>query len=240
MEYDDAVSQPSVSSPTAELGSVVTVYTNSQVSGATHTLSYTFGSASGNIASGVGASASLTPPHSLADELTDASSGVCTITCQTYYNGVLTGTRTCMLTLCVPGGMVPTISSVVITDTNNTVVTNIGQYVKGLSRLNVSITAQGTQDSTIVSYRTTLDGIVYAEPTFTASRPLSEAGSLTVTVTVTDSRGKSATYAQTITFWTIIRRPSGCFRRRGAAATGRHTSWTAQKSVIPLPGRFVP
>lgn len=199
VEYDDAVSQPSVSSPTVELGTAVTVYTNSQVSGATHTLSYTFGGATGTIASNIGASVSWTPPLSLADELTDASSGVCTITCQTYYNGVLTGTRTCMLTLCVPGGMVPTISSVAITDTNNTAVTNIGQYVKGLSRLSVTIAAQGTQDSTIVSYRTTLDGIVYAEPSFTALRPLSEAGTLTVTVTVTDSRGKSATYTQAIT-----------------------------------------
>ncbi len=198
VEYEEVVSQPTTSVPSAALGTAVTIYTNSQISSATHSLSFAFGSTSGTIATNVGASVSWTPPLSLADELTNATAGACIITCQTYYGGTLTSTRTCRLTLSIPDTMVPTISSVVITDTNDIVVTRIGKYVKTLSKLNIAITAQGTQDSTIVTYRTYLDGTVYTTPAFTAVKPLSEAGNVTMTITVTDSRGKSATYTETI------------------------------------------
>jgi hypothetical protein len=125
----------------------VTIYTNSQISGATHSLSFAFGSTSGTIATNVGASVSWTPPLSLADELTNATAGACIITCQTYYGGTLTSTRTCRLTLSIPDTMVPTISSVVITDTNDIVVTRIGKYVKTLSKLNSSSAKKASSSS---------------------------------------------------------------------------------------------
>ena len=56
-----------------------------------------------------------------------------------------------------------------VEDTNETVVTKIGAYVKSLSTLSVAITAAGIDGSTISSYRTSLDGVTYTVPSFMAS-----------------------------------------------------------------------
>lgn len=197
--YEEAVSQPSVSSSSVNMGSVVTVYTNRVSTSTTHTLLYTFGNTSGTIATNVGASVSWTPPLTLAAQVPNATSGVCTITCQSYNGGTLTGTRTCTLTLNVPSTVVPTISSVTVEDTNTTVATRIEAYVKMLSTLSVAITAAGSYGSTVSSYRTSLDGVTYTTASFTASKKLSAAGEITLTVTVTDTRGRTATYTETLT-----------------------------------------
>lgn len=84
-----------------------------------------------------------------------------------------------------------------VEDANETVVTKIGAYVKSLSTLSVAITAAGIYGSTISSYRTSLDGVTYTAASFTASKKLSAAGDMTLTVTVTDSRGRTATYTNT-------------------------------------------
>ena len=197
--YEEAASQPSTSAATVAMGSAVTIYTNRPSSAVTHTISYWFGNASGAIATNVGASVSWTPPLSLASQIPNATSGICTITCNSFVNGNLTGTRTCTFTLTVPASVVPSISAVTLDDTNSTVKTRIAAYVKSLSKLSVAITAAGAYSSTISSYRTTLDGVTYTAASFTATKALSAAGSLTLTVTVTDSRGRTATYTTTIT-----------------------------------------
>ena len=197
--YEEAASQPSTSAATVAMGSAVTIYTNRTSSAITHTLSYWFGNTSGAIATNVGASASWTPPLSLASEIPNATSGTCVITCNSFVNGTLTGTRTCTITLTVPASVVPSISAVAVDDTNTTVKTQIAAYVRSLSRLSVAITAAGARGSTISSYRTTLDGVTYTAASFTATKVLSAAGSLTLSVTVTDSRGRTATYSTTLT-----------------------------------------
>lgn len=197
--YEEAVSQPSVSSTSENMGSAVTIYTNRVSTATTHTLLYTFGNTSGTIATGVGASVSWTPALTLAAQIPSATSGTCTITCQSYNGGVLTGTRTYTLTLNVPSTIVPSISSVTVEDTNSTVATRIQAYVKTLSTLSVDITATGSYGSTVTSYRTSLDGVTYTAASFTASKKLSASGDMTLTVTVTDSRGRTATYTETLT-----------------------------------------
>lgn len=195
--YEEAVSQPTLSSSSVNLGSALTIYTNRQSTATVHTISYWFGETSGAIATNVGASVSWTPPLSLASQIPNATSGICTITCNSFVNGTLTGTRTCTVTLTVPATVVPSISSVAVEDTNETVVTKIGAYVKSLSTLSVAITAAGIYGSTISSYRTSLDGVTYTAASFTASKKLSAAGDMTLTFTVTDSRGRTATYTNT-------------------------------------------
>ena len=195
--YEEAVSQPTVSSSSVNLGTALTIYTNRQSTATVHTISYWFGETSGAIATNVGASVSWTPPLSLASQIPNATSGICTITCNSFVNGTLTGTRTCTVTLTVPSTVVPSISSVTVEDTNETMVTKIGAYVKSLSTLSVAITAAGIYGSTISSYRTSLDGVTYTAASFTASKKLSAAGDMTMTVTVTDSRGRTVTYTNT-------------------------------------------
>ena len=197
--YEDAVSEPTVSSSSVDLGTAVTISTNRQSSDTTHTLLYSFGETSGTIAANVGTTVSWTPPLTLAAEIPNATSGICTITCQSYKGGTLTGTRTCTVMLNVPSTVVPSISSVTVADTNETVVTKVAAFVKSLSTLSVAVTAAGVYGSTISSYRTLLDGVTYTSQSFTASKKLSDAGEMTMTVTVTDSRGRTASYTTTFT-----------------------------------------
>ena len=192
--FEDVVSLPTVSSSSASLGSALTISTNRSNNAATHTLSYRFGNASGLIGSDVGDAVSWTPPLSLASEIPRATSGVCTITCNSFINGKMTGSRTCTVTLTVPSTVAPSISSVILQDTNETVAAKIGAFVKSLSTLSVAITAEGVYGSCISSYRTMLDGATYTAASFTAGKKLSAAGDMTLTVSVTDSRGRTATY----------------------------------------------
>ena len=196
--FEDVISLPTVSAASASLGSALTISTNRSNNAATHTLSYRFGNASGLIGSDVGDAVSWTPPFSLASEIPSATSGVCTITCNSFINGKMTGSRTCTVTLTVPSTVVPVISSVTLQDTNETVAAQIGAFVKSLSTLSVAITAEGIYGSSISSYRTTLDGATYTAASFTAGKKLSAAGDMTLTVSVTDSRGRTATYTSTV------------------------------------------
>ncbi len=196
--FEDVISLPTVSYSSASLGSALTISTNRSNNAATHTLSYRFGNASGLIGSDVGDAVSWTPPLSLASEIPSATSGVCTITCNSFINGKMTGSRTCTVTLTVPSTVVPSISSVTLQDTNETVAAQIGAYVKSLSTLSVAITAEGIYGSSISSYRTMLDGVTYTAASFTAGKKLSAAGNMMLAVSVTDSRGRTATYTSTI------------------------------------------
>ena len=71
-------------------------------------------------------------------------------------------------------------------------------YVRTRSKLSVSITAAGAQGSNISAYRTIIDSVTYSGASFTTNT-LITAGSLTMTVTVTDSRGRTASTARTVT-----------------------------------------
>lgn len=103
-------STPTVSASSVQMGSAVTITTNRASSSFTHTLSYSFGGATGTIATGVGASYAWTVPD-LASRVNNATSGTCTITCQTYSGSTLIGTKTVSLTLTVPSRTAPTLSA---------------------------------------------------------------------------------------------------------------------------------
>ena len=197
--YDEAVSVPTTSKSSCDLGTTVTIYTNRATTSTTHTLTYSFGGVTGSIGSNVGASVSWKPPLTLASQIPNAVSGICTITCVSYNGGVQTGSRTVQMTLTVPSSVVPQITNVSISDTNSTVVDKIGSFVKLLSRPLIAITANGVYSSTIASYRTVFDGVTYTDASFITSKVLSAAGTITASVTVTDSRGRTATYSTTIT-----------------------------------------
>ena len=62
----------------------------------------------------------------------------------------------------------------------------------------MSISASGSQGSSISSYRTSLSGTTYSGASFTTNA-LGTSGNLVLSVTVTDSRGRTATTTRTIT-----------------------------------------
>lgn len=195
--YEEGVSQPSTSATTVELGKAVTIYTNRMSTAATHNINYTFGSASYAISINTTDSVTWTPPVTLAAQIPSATSGLCTISCATYIGGVLTGTKYCYVTLTVPASVVPTVSSITDAEATAGLAAQFGNYVRTRSTLSVKIAAAGAQGSTISSYRTTVNGSVYTLSSFVTD-VLNTAGSNTISVTVTDSRGRTATATKTI------------------------------------------
>ncbi len=189
---------PTVSDNDIDLGTSITISTPRASSSFTHTLKYTFGGSTATIATGVATSRSWTPPVSLASKIPNTTSGKLTIICETYSGSTKIGSKNIVITVRVPSSVVPTISSVAVTDTNSTQYAKMGGIVKGKSKLSVVITASGAQGSTISSISTTGGGKTYSGSTFTVSS-ITTAGTLTFTVTVKDSRGRSAKTTKSVT-----------------------------------------
>ena len=196
--YEEAASKPTLNKYSLAMGTAVTIYTNRQSSIATHTVSYSFFSESGLIAVGVEDECAWTPPISLAAQIPNATSGWGTILCDTYVNGNLVSTNTCTFQLTVPASVVPSISNVAFSEATSGIADRFGGYVRTRSKLSVGITAAGAQGSSISAYRTSIDGVTYSGASFTTNT-LNTAGNLTLTVTVTDSRGRTASTARTVT-----------------------------------------
>lgn len=119
-----AATTPTFSASSAKMGTSVTINTSRNSSNFTHTLSYSFGGATGTIATGVGTSKAWTVPD-LAAYCSNATSGTCTVTCKTYNGTALVGTKTNTLTLNVQDASVPTLSeSTVAMGSSLTIYTN--------------------------------------------------------------------------------------------------------------------
>lgn len=103
-------STPTTSASTVKMGASVKITTNRKTTAFTHTLTYSCGGATGTIATGVGDSYTWTVPD-LSSNISGATSGTCTITCQTYNGSALVGSATVSITLTVLGVSIPTVSA---------------------------------------------------------------------------------------------------------------------------------
>lgn len=103
-----------------------------------------------------------------------------------------------MVTLTFPTSVAPTISALSVAEATAGLAAKFAAYVQNKSTLAVSITAAGSYSSTITKYETTIQGAKYTTASFT-SGVLASSGSSSVAVTVTDSRGRTATATQPIT-----------------------------------------
>lgn len=139
-----------------------------------------------------------TIPLSWLDAVPDKMKTTASVIVKTYSGSTLIGSKKVSVTVKVPTSAVPSVDSIEITEGVSSVATNFGVFVKNLSQLLVETTASGIYGSTISSVKTTVDGITYAGAQFT-SNVIRTAGSLTVTVNVTDSRGQTANGTTTVT-----------------------------------------
>lgn len=180
-----------VSATNANLGSASTITITRASSSFTHTLSYAFGSTTGTIVSKTtSTSYSWTPALTLANQIPNAVSGTCTITCDTYSGSTKVGSKTCTLTLTVPSTVKPTITSLTATRVDGTVPTAWGIYVQSKSKATLKINgAAGVYGSTISSYSISGGGFSSTESSFTTGF-LTTSGTITFTAKVTDSRGR--------------------------------------------------
>lgn len=187
---------PTLSASSVDMGASITINMPRASSSFDHTLTYSFGSASGTIGSDLATSKAWTVPLSLASQIPNGTSGTCTITCKTYNGSTLIGTKTVSFTAKVPASVVPTISSVAVADTNTAYATQFVSLVQGKSKAKFTITASGAYGSTIKAYKTVIEGKTYTGATPTTS-VLTGSGNVDASITVTDSRGRTASFTKT-------------------------------------------
>ena len=189
---------PTLSASSVDMGGKVTISTPRAASSFTHDLAYSFaGGSYVAIATGVGTSYSWTTPD-LASKIPNATSGTVTIRCITKSGSTTIGTKTVTMTLKVPSSVVPTISEVTLAETVSGLAAQFGAFVKGKSKIKATITAAGAKGSTIKSYSATFNGKSYTAAAFTTPA-VTAAGSLSMAVKVTDSRGRTASKTVTAT-----------------------------------------
>lgn len=179
------------------MGAAQTITITKQDSAYKDTVTYSFGSQSGTIASeSTATSISWTPPLSLASEIPNAKSATCTLTTQTYNGTTLIGSSSKTITLSVPNTMTPS-ATVTLADTN-AVASGMGVYVQSRSALEVTVSASGQYGATITGYSTQINSNAYSEATFTTGA-LIASGTNSYTTVVTDSRGMQTTVTGTFT-----------------------------------------
>lgn len=182
-------------------GSASTVtFTNPYLNNVYHIVDWRFGSSLVHSArTNIGdSSVSYTIPLSWLTNIPNATSGTATVAVTTYsYAGSELGTDTYSFTITAPSTAVPTIS-LVATRIDNSVPSSWGIYVQGQSGIKITATAAGYQGSTVASY--TISGGATGTQTsnvFTISK-IYTSGTVTYTVKVTDSRGRTATASVSI------------------------------------------
>lgn len=167
-----------------------------------HTITYSGYGLSGTVANlnaGV-SSTSWTPPTSFYAKLPSSTSGTVTLTLTTKSGSTTIGTATYNATIVVPTSIKPTAPTVTLAPVNtNAWISSKGIYVGGYSAVRVTSSATAGSGATISSY--TISGSISGSGTPYTSGVLS-AGAKSITVTATDSRGRTNSTTTSVTFLT--------------------------------------
>lgn len=186
---------PSIDKPSLDCGSAIKISGTSASSNFSHKVYVTWNGTKtqiGTIASGTTTpSFSYTIPTDWEKNIPDSTSGIATFTLETISGSTSVGSKSVNATIKVRSSIVPTIGTVGISDTNS-ICAGIGQYVQNQSKLKFTIATSGNQGSTITSVSTKFNNQTYTGSTFT-TQAIQSSGSIGYTITVTDSRGRSAT-----------------------------------------------
>ncbi len=193
---------PTVNKTSADIGTAVTITTQPYASGFSHKLYYsTDGGKSktsiGTVAAGT-TTKSWTIPTSIATKIPSDTSILITIVCETYNGSAkVGGDKICTLTATVPASYKPTISSVSISEATAGLASQFGVYVQTKSTLKIVTSASGSNGSTIKSVSVSCNGFTYSGTTVTTSI-LTTSGNVSIVITVTDSRGRTASTTKTV------------------------------------------
>lgn len=181
------------------MGQTVTIGLPRAVSSFTHTLTYTFGSASGTIAEGAGTEAQWAVPYDIAAQIPNNASGTGTLTCKTYSGSTIIGTQSVNFTATVPSNSITQPSDTIsVSPVSSLAAPFNGLYIQGRTNAKITHTASGKYGATIKSYASMVDGQTYTGKAPTTDI-LATPGTLTITGTATDSRGIVGTASASIT-----------------------------------------
>lgn len=185
-------------SGTAELGAKQTFKVTQKNTSYKHTLTFTFANTEYFIATKVqDTTIEWVLPMGIAYDMPNSTSGTGKFILTTYdSSGTKIGYNTLSFTFSIPDTVVPKINSVTFTEAED-IIKDLNlpadTFVNTLSRINYAISADGAYGSTIKSYSIMLGGVVCSGETGT-TEVINETPQLwTVSVYVTDSRGRRGT-----------------------------------------------
>lgn len=194
LESIPRATKPTLSSSSVTLGNAVTINISPAVSSWTHNIYYRIGTGSWTrFATGVKANYSWTVPLSIANSYPSSTNGTITIGLNTYNGSTqIGGTQTVNLNISIPASIVPSVSSVSVAETTGGL-SSYG-YVQYKSKLKIVASVSGSYSSSIKSYNYYIGSQSYSSlgNTYTMGEEVRDSGNVTVTVEVTDSRGRTA------------------------------------------------
>ncbi len=195
------VSSFSLSSSSVVLGNSIRINITRQSTAFTHRIKYVWGQDTGTLATGVTTSHTWTVPLDFAWGIPHGEVGTCYVIVETMSGNTVIGSQTKTFTGTVPASIIPSITSVTITDPAGNVPTAFGGvFVKGKSSLKVVTAAAGYYGSTISSYRVQANGATYSGNDITTAL-IDTSGIVSVVITVTDSRGRTASITKNVTVY---------------------------------------
>ena len=186
----------SVTCSTADIGSAPTIQISRNSSSYTHTLTYTFGSLSGTIATKTSDTTitSWVLPTSFYAEIPNAKSGTGTITCNTYSGDILLGTKTCSFTATTNESLCKPILSPTVEDSNTAAVAltgDVNTFIRYISDAAITSGAAARNSATLKSIKITCG----SQSITTSTGTIQKVESGTFAFTATDSRGYITTQA---------------------------------------------
>lgn len=183
----------SVSCSTADIGSNATISISRASSSFTHTLTYSFGSLTGTIATKTSStSVSWTIPTTFYAQIPNDKSGTGTITCDTYNGSTLIGSKPTYFTATVnESASKPTLSPTAVdSNTKTTALTgDSSKFIKYYSNASVATGAKARNSATLKSQKITCG----AKSISSASGTINAVESGSFTFSATDSRGYPTT-----------------------------------------------
>lgn len=221
--------------PSVTLGADHALQIRAAAAAFTHTLTYTLGSASGTVCSGVtGGTVYWKPDMALCAQLPDSASGQGTLTLYTYHAGSEIGRSSYPFTAYVPVSAVPVVTALQVSPVNdNAALRDWGVYVKGKTRVQFSAAAQGAYGSSITNGTFSCAGQSVSGISGTTG-VLTAAGDFTPQMTVRDSRQRTsaAAYGAAVTVYDYaVPAIAGAYVRRSnssGAADGSGTCIAVQ------------
>lgn len=194
--------KPTLAASTVALGSAVTIGIAPAVSSWTHNLYYRIGTGSWvRFATGVKSNYAWAVPLAIADNFPSATSGTITIGVNTYNGSTLIGgTQTINLNITIPASVAPSVSSVSVSEREQPIQLFGAGYVQGKSRFLVNSSASGAYGSWITGYRFDVGSQSYTNTSnsYEMQETVRDSGTVTIKVTVTDSRGRTASRSITV------------------------------------------
>ena len=243
LESIPRATKPTLSDSTVALGSAVTINISPAVSGWTHNIYYCIGTGDWvRFATGIKSNYSWTVPLGIASSYPTATKGTITIGLNTYNGSTqIGGTQTVNLDITIPASVAPSVSAITVSEAASGL-SNFG-YVQTKSKLKIVASASGSYGSSIRSYVYDIGSQSYSglENTYTMGEVVRDSGTVAVTVTVTDSRGRTA--SKTVSITVLAYSPpqithfecSRCGDANGSAnANGQYLKVTFGYSVSPL------